>query len=68
LGFVVTMGTTQQLLLSKRSFWGGLEGEFLSDELLDLLNIPNNMRDTWSRASRRILQATRRDSAAAARS
>ena len=27
-----------------RSFWGGLEGEFLSDELLDLLNIPNNMK------------------------
>jgi len=44
LGFVVTMKTAQQLLLAKRSFWGGLEGQFLSDEMLDLLNVPNNMR------------------------
>ena len=44
LGFVVTMKTAKQLLLEKKSFWGGLEGEFLSDELLDLLNVPNNMR------------------------
>ena len=44
LGFVVTMKTAQQLLLAKKSFWGGLEGEFLSDELLDLLNVPNNMK------------------------
>ena len=44
MGFVVTMRTAQQLLLSKRSFWGGLEGEFLSDEMLDLLNVPNNMK------------------------
>jgi S1-C subfamily serine protease len=26
LGFVVTMKTAQQLLLAKKSFWGGLEG------------------------------------------
>ena len=44
LGFVVTMKTAQALLLAKRSFWGGLEGEFLSDEMLDLLNVPNNMK------------------------
>ena len=44
LGFVVTMKTAQQLLLEKKSFWGGLEGQFLSDEMLDLLNVPNNMR------------------------
>jgi serine protease Do len=44
LGFVVTMKTAQQLLLAKKSFWGGLEGEFLSDEMLDLLNVPNNMK------------------------
>ena len=44
LGFVVTMKTAQQLLLAKKSFWGGLEGQFLSDELLDLLNVPNNMK------------------------
>ena len=44
LSFVVTMKTAKQLLLEKKSSWGGLEGEFLSDELLDLLNVPNNMR------------------------
>jgi S1-C subfamily serine protease len=43
LGFVVTMNTARQLLLEKKSFWGGLEGQFLSDELADLLNVPNNM-------------------------
>jgi serine protease Do len=44
LGFVVTMKTAQELLLAKKSFWGGLEGQFLSDEMLDLLNVPNNMK------------------------
>jgi serine protease Do len=43
LGFVVTMKTAKQLLLEKKSFWGGLEGQFLSDDLADLLNVPNNM-------------------------
>ncbi len=43
LGFVVTMKTAQQLLLEKRSFWSGLEGQMLSDDLADLLNVPNNM-------------------------
>ena len=40
LGFVVTMNTAKQLLLEKRSFWTGLEGMVLSDELADLLNLP----------------------------
>jgi serine protease Do len=40
LGFVVTMNTAKQLLLEKRSFWGGLEMFPLSDELADLLNLP----------------------------
>jgi S1-C subfamily serine protease len=40
LGFVVTLNTARQLLLEKRSFWGGLEGIFLTDELADLLNLP----------------------------
>ena len=40
LGFVVTLNTARQLLLEKRSFWGGLEGVFLTDELADLLNLP----------------------------
>jgi S1-C subfamily serine protease len=43
LGFVVTMKTAQALLLQKKSFWGGLEGQFLTDDLADLLNVPNNM-------------------------
>ena len=42
LGFVVTINTAKQLLLEKRSFWGGLEGQLLSNELADLLNVPNN--------------------------
>ena len=40
LGFVVTMNTAKQLLLEKRSFWAGLEGLMLSDELSDMLNLP----------------------------
>jgi S1-C subfamily serine protease len=40
LGFVVTMNTARQLLLEKKSFWGGLEGVMLSDELADMLNLP----------------------------
>ena len=43
LGFVVTMNTARQLLLEKRSFYGGLEGQFLSDDLADLLNVPDGM-------------------------
>jgi serine protease Do len=40
LGFVVTINTAKQLLLAKRSFWSGLEGHLLSDEMADLLNLP----------------------------
>jgi serine protease Do len=40
LGFVVTLNTAKQLLLEKKSFWAGLEGMMLSDELADLLNLP----------------------------
>jgi S1-C subfamily serine protease len=40
LGFVVTLNTAKQLLLEKRSFWSGLEGIVLSDNLADLLNLP----------------------------
>ena len=42
LGFVVTINTAKQLLLAKKSFWGGLEGQILSNELADLLNLPPN--------------------------
>jgi serine protease Do len=40
LGFVVTMKTARELLLEKRSFWGGLEGTFVSGELAEILNVP----------------------------
>ncbi len=40
LGFVVTMNTAKQLLLERRSFWSGLEGLILSNQLADLLNLP----------------------------
>jgi serine protease Do len=40
LGFVVTLNSAKQLLLDKRSVWGGLEGVFLDDEVADLLNLP----------------------------
>jgi S1-C subfamily serine protease len=42
LGFVVTINTAKQLLLEKKSFWGGLEGQLLTNTLADLLNVPNN--------------------------
>jgi S1-C subfamily serine protease len=40
LGFVVTSNTARQLLLDKRSFWAGLEGILLTDQMADLLNLP----------------------------
>jgi serine protease Do len=40
LGFVVTMNTAKQLLLERRSFWSGLEGQLLSDDLADVFNLP----------------------------
>lgn len=42
LGFVVTLNTAKQLLLEKKSFWSGLEGQFLPDDMADLLNLPPN--------------------------
>jgi S1-C subfamily serine protease len=43
LGFVVTMNTARQLLLERRSFWSGLEGQLLTEELADLFNIPTRV-------------------------
>jgi serine protease Do len=40
LGFVVTVNTAKKLLLEKRSFWSGLEGQLLTDKVADLLNLP----------------------------
>jgi serine protease Do len=42
LGFVVTINTARRLLLEQRSFWTGLEGRLLDDQLADLLNLPPN--------------------------
>jgi S1-C subfamily serine protease len=41
LGFVVTANTARQLLLEEKSFWTGLEGQLLTDELADILNLPS---------------------------
>jgi S1-C subfamily serine protease len=40
LGFVVTANTARQLLLEEKSFWTGLEGQLLTNELADILNLP----------------------------
>ena len=40
LGFVVTINTARKLLLERKSFWSGLEGQVLSDAEADLLNLP----------------------------
>jgi S1-C subfamily serine protease len=40
LGFVVTINTAKKLLLERRSFWSGLEGQVLTDAQADLLNLP----------------------------
>jgi serine protease Do len=55
LGFVVTLNTAKQLLLERRSFWSGLEGLMLDDDLADLLNLP-------PRASGYIVKTVAKDS------
>ena len=40
LGFVVTINTAKKLLLERKSFWSGLEGQLLTDAEADLLNLP----------------------------
>jgi S1-C subfamily serine protease len=40
LGFVVTINTAKKLLLERKSFWSGLEGQVLTDAEADLLNLP----------------------------
>jgi S1-C subfamily serine protease len=42
LGFVVTLKTAKELLLERRSFWSGIEGVMLTDDLADLLNLPRD--------------------------
>jgi len=36
----VTINTAKKLLLERKSFWAGLEGQMLSDAEADLLNLP----------------------------
>src|SRR5947208_1885361 len=40
LGFVVTVKTARELLLEKKSIWGGLEGTMLTGELAEIFNVP----------------------------
>lgn len=41
LGFVVTANTARELLLERRSFWSGLEGQLLTSRQADILNLPS---------------------------
>src|SRR5678816_3363840 len=40
LGFVVTMKTARQILIERKSVWGGLEGTLLTGELAEIFNVP----------------------------
>ena len=40
LGFVVTIKTARQLLIERKSVWGGLEGTLLTGELAEIFNVP----------------------------
>jgi serine protease Do len=40
LGFVATSNMARQLLLQRRSFWGGLSGSFITRQSAKLLNVP----------------------------
>ena len=42
LGFVVTLNTAKLLLLERKSFWSGMEGQFVPDRIADMLNLPPN--------------------------
>jgi len=42
LGFVVSANTARELLLTRPSFWTGLEGQLLTPALGDLFNLPVN--------------------------
>jgi S1-C subfamily serine protease len=42
LGFVVTSNAARSLLLERKSFWAGLEGQLLTGDLAALLNVPQS--------------------------
>jgi S1-C subfamily serine protease len=39
-GFAISINTAKELLLKKRSFWSGLEFQYVADEIARALNIP----------------------------
>ncbi|MCB1861101.1 MAG: trypsin-like peptidase domain-containing protein [Gammaproteobacteria bacterium] len=43
LGFVVTANSARELVLERQAFWLGLEGVMLSEQMAELLNLPQNM-------------------------
>lgn len=43
LGFAVTSNTAKRLLLEQQSFWIGLDGVVLADELATVFNLPQHM-------------------------
>src|SRR5207247_324395 len=40
LGFVVTIKTARELLIERKSIWGGLEGTMLTGDLAEIFNVP----------------------------
>ncbi len=40
LGFVVTVKTARELLLEKKTVWGGLDGTVLTGDLAEIFNVP----------------------------
>src|SRR5215470_17980805 len=42
LGFVVTMRTAREILIERKSVWGGLEGTLLTGDLAEIFNVPGN--------------------------
>jgi S1-C subfamily serine protease len=43
LGFVVTLRTARELLLEKKSVWGGIDGTMLTGELAEIFNVPGGV-------------------------
>ena len=43
LGFVVTIKTARELLIERKSVWGGLEGTMLTGELAEIFNVPGGV-------------------------
>ena len=43
LGFVVTLRTARELLLEKKSVWGGIDGMMLTGDLAEIFNVPGGV-------------------------